>query len=269
VAAPGLGVHGASRLRRNSLVRTTAGGLPTPGRRVLGEEILVVLSLSLLPSAVDALFSLLEAPVSRTVAVGLFPSFALARQLISIVFGLAPAALVFHLVRRSGEGLEPFGLGTGMLLPDAAFGAVLAVMVSIVGLGLYLGAIALNVNRFVVPVPPLGHWWTIPILVLGAFQNGLLEEVIVVGYLIRRLEQLEWGSRLALGTSALLRATYHLYQGWGGFAGNLLLGVFFGMVFLRWRRTWPLVIAHGVVDILAGLAYIAFRGHCYFGVCVP
>ena len=50
-------------------------------------------------------------------------------------------------------------------------------MVSAVGLGLYLGAIALNVNRFVVPVPPLGHWWTIPVLLLGALQNGALEEV--------------------------------------------------------------------------------------------
>ena len=28
--------------------------------------------------------------------------------------------------------------------------------------------------------------------------------------------------RTAVGVSALLRGTYHLYQGWGGFLGNLV-----------------------------------------------
>jgi membrane protease YdiL (CAAX protease family) len=142
------------------------------------------------------------------------------------------------------------------------------VAVAAVGLGLYLGAIALNINRFVVPVPPEGHWWTVPVLVLGALQNGLLEETVVVGYLIHRLEQLGWAPLWALAASTALRASYHLYQGWGGFAGNLLLGVFFGWLFLRWRKVWPLVFAHFAVDALAGLAYLAFRGHCFFHACI-
>ena len=127
---------------------------------------------------------------------------------------------------------------------------------SIVGLGVYFGSVALHVNRFVVPVPPLGYWWTIPMLVLTAIEAGLLEEVIVVAYLITRLEQIGWPTAAAVGASALLRASYHLYQGWGGFAGNLLLGVFFGVVFVRTRRVWPLVIAHAMIDTLAGLGYI-------------
>ncbi len=31
-------------------------------------------------------------------------------------------------------------------------------------------------------------WWRFPILVLSAAQNGILEEVIVVGYLLNRLD---------------------------------------------------------------------------------
>ena len=138
-----------------------------------------------------------------------------------------------------------------------------------VGLGIYLGAIALNVNRFVVPIPPLGHWWTVPVLALGALQNGLLEEVVAVGYLIHRLEQVRWPSAAAIGASALLRGTYHLYQGWGGFTGNLALGLAFGYAFTRWRRTWPLVMAHFLVDTLAGIGYIVFRGHCFGSLCIP
>ncbi|HJP65133.1 MAG TPA: CPBP family intramembrane glutamic endopeptidase [Actinomycetota bacterium] len=246
---------------------TRADGL-VADRRTLSEEVAVVLSLSLLHSAVDALLSLLEAPVSRNVAVAIFPSFDLARQLISIVFALAPVALVLHLIRRSGEGWGPFGLDVAAWGSDARMGVVLAAAVSAVGLGLYVGAIALNINRFVIPVPPLGHWWTVPVLLLGAAQNAALEEVIVVGYLIRRLEQLGLATVGALAVSAVLRASYHLYQGWGGFAGNLLLGVFFGAIFLRWRRTWPLVVAHFLIDSAAGVAYIAFRGHCLFSLCI-
>jgi membrane protease YdiL (CAAX protease family) len=235
-------------------------------RRTLGEEVLVVLSLSLLHSAVLAVLTLFEAPVSPGVVVAVFPSVDLARQIVSIVFGLAPVALVAHLIRRSDEGWTPFGLDTAALRRDAILGVGLAAVVSAVGLTVYLSALALEFNRFVVPVPPLGHWWTVPVLVLGALQNALLEEIIVVGYLIRRLEQLGWASAGALVASAVLRGSYHLYQGWGGFTGNLLLGLFFGLVFLRWRRTWPLVVAHFAIDVIAGVAYIAFRGHCLFGL---
>jgi len=242
--------------------------LPSPERRLLIGEVLVVLALSLLPSAVDALITLFEAPVSRSVAVALYPSVELARQLNDIVFALAPVALVLYLIRRNDERPADFGLATGTLRRDVPWGLLVAMIVSAVGLGLYLAAIALNVNRFVVPVPPLGHWWTIPVLVLGSFQNGLLEEVVVVGYLIRRLEQFGWGPVGVVAASALLRGSYHLYQGWGGFAGNVLLGVFFAWIFLRWRRVWPLVTAHFVVDSLAGMAYIAFRGHCVWKLCV-
>jgi membrane protease YdiL (CAAX protease family) len=35
------------------------------------------------------------------------------------------------------------------------------------------------------------------------------------------------------------------------------MGLFFGWVFLRWRRTWPLVVAHALIDIGAGVLFIA------------
>src|SRR6266536_394649 len=64
----------------------------------------------------------------------------------------------------------------------------------------------------------------------------------------------------ALGASALLRGAYHLYQGYGGFAGNLVLGLLFGRVYQRRGRTTPLVVAHFLIDSAAGLGYLALRG---------
>ena len=61
---------------------------------------------------------------------------------------------------------------------------------------------------------------------------------------------------VAVAASALLRAAYHLYQGWGGFLGNLVLGAVFGGLFVRTRRTWPLVVAHALIDVGAGALYL-------------
>jgi membrane protease YdiL (CAAX protease family) len=240
-----------------------------PPRRILGEEVLVVLALSLLASAVFALIDLFSAPIAGVTRVLFRQDLELATHLASILFSLAPVGLVLHLVRRSGEGMRPIGLGTDLLIRDVGWGLLAGLAVGLAGLGLYVGAVALEVNRFIVPVPPLGHWWTIPVLVLGAVRAGLLEEIIVVGYLIRRLEQIGWGPAAAISASAGLRAGYHLYQGWGGFLGNLLLGVAFGYAFWRWRRTWPLVTAHALVDLLAGIGYVVFRGECFLGACLP
>lgn len=226
----------------------------------LVEECVLVLSLSLLASAVYAIISLTSAPL-KGATVFVVPQVGLATQFANFAFGLAPVWLVVFLLRRSGEGVGQIGLASGRPGQDLASGVVLFVIVGAAGIGIYLVSVALGVNRFVVPVPPLGHWWTIPVLFLNAAQAALLEEVIVVGYLITRLQQLRLSEPAAVGASALLRGAYHLYQGWGGFAGNLALGLFFGLFFTRTRRTWPLVVAHFLLDVGAGVGYILFRTH--------
>jgi membrane protease YdiL (CAAX protease family) len=220
-----------------------------------------VLALSLLASAVFAIIDLLSAPLKGVTVVSVDQNTELAKQVAGIVFGLAPVWLVVHLVRRSGEGAAGIGLSWDDPRPDVGRGAILFAIVGIGGLAVYLGAVALGVNRFVVPVPPLHHWWTVPILLLDAASAALLEEVIVLGYLITRLRQLALTPAAAIALSALLRGTYHLYQGWGAFAGNLTMGALFGVLFVRWKRTWPFVIAHLLLDVAAGVGYILFRQH--------
>ena len=236
---------------------------PTPpapaDRRTLTEEVVVVLMLSLLASAVYAIISLMEAPLAGTVVASANQSTQFARQLAGFVFGLAPVFLVLHLVRRSGEGVAGIGLAGDRPASDVVRGLSLFAVVGVVGFGLYLAAVELGVNRFVIPAPPLGHWWTVPVLMLSALEAALVEEVIVLGYLVTRLRQLSWSPVASVAGSSALRASYHLYQGWGGFFGNLAMGVLFSVLFLRWRRTWPFVIAHMLLDLAAGVGYIAFR----------
>jgi membrane protease YdiL (CAAX protease family) len=234
-------------------------GREQPARRLLRDEVLLVLGLSLAASAAYALLDLLSAPL-RGVAAPLYANVGLAYQLLNLATSVVPVLLVLHFLGRSGESATSIGLDGRRPLADTVWGTGLAAVVGVVGLGIYVAAVGLGVNRSVVPVPPLGHWWTIPVLLLGAARSGLLEESVVCGYLLRRLDQLGWSRARALWASALLRGAYHLYQGYGGFAGNLALGLLFGRVYQRRGRTTALVIAHFLIDAVAGLGYLALRG---------
>jgi membrane protease YdiL (CAAX protease family) len=182
-------------------------------------------------------------------------------QLLSIAVVVAPVALVAYLMVRSGESLATLGVDGRRPLQDLARGAVLAAVVGGCGLALYLGAYHAGVNLTVVPasLPPV--WWRIPVLILSAAQDGVLEEILVVGYLLHRLSQLGWGPKRSLVTSALLRGSYHLYQGFGGFAGNVVMGLLFGRLYQRWGRTTPLIIAHTLIDAVTFVGYTLLHRH--------
>ncbi len=38
----------------------------------------------------------------------------------------------------------------------------------------------------------------------------------------------------AVAIAAVFRGSYHLTQGFGAFIGNVIMGVIFGVLFLRW-----------------------------------
>jgi membrane protease YdiL (CAAX protease family) len=137
---------------------------------------------------------------------------------------------------------------------------VLAALIGGTGLGLYLVAYKLGISLDVVPENLPAVWWRIPILILNAAQNGILEEVLVIGYLLRRLDQLGWTPWRAIVFSAVLRGSYHLYQGFGGFLGNATMGLIFGYLYRRWGRVTPLVVAHTLIDTVAFVGYAALHG---------
>ena len=230
-----------------------------PPRAVLRNEVWLVLGLSLLASAAYAVVSILEAPI-RGRTVGLFGDVSLIRQLLPIAFDLVPVLLVFHLLHRSGERASDLGFDARRPGRDLAQGAVLFALVGLAGLALYAAAVGLGLNRNVVPAPPGHHWWAIPVVILGSARSALLEEVIVGSYLLHRLDQLGWRPNRALFASSLLRGSYHLYQGFGGFIGNFALGLLFGRVYQRRGRVMPLVVAHFLLDLAAGLGWMALRG---------
>jgi membrane protease YdiL (CAAX protease family) len=100
------------------------------------------------------------------------------------------------------------------------------------------------------------------VLILSAMRHAIVEEVIVVGYLMDRFGKFGWSTPVAIVVSAVLRGSYHLYQGFGPFIGNVVMGLVFAWIYTKTKRVMPLVIAHALLDI------VAFVGFSLFGKAV-
>lgn len=226
----------------------------------------VTLGLSALRSALSLIDSVLapiplaqqqvtlNAPAARANLVDL------ALQLAGVLQLVGWGALGAYLLVRSGFALGTVGLDARRPGRDALGAAGLAALIGIPGLGLYLGAHALGVSLTVAPTTLTDTWWRIPVLVLSAAANAWAEEMVMMGYLLTRLRQLGWAENRSLVAAALLRGGYHLYQGLGGFVGNLVMGCVFGRVWQRTNRLWVLVGAHTTIDVVAFVGYGLLAG---------
>ena len=87
---------------------------------------------------------------------------------------------------------------------------------------------------------------------LLSFRNGPpVEELVMRAYLLTRFEQLFRSTAAAILLSAALFAAYHSYQGYVGLVTVALIGLIYGMCFARWRRIWPLILAHAFQDFVS------------------
>ena len=238
--------------------------------RMIRWELFAVFAVSLGASALNAVLNLIGSLLSRqslgsqqALIVGQLAVnnwLDLALQLAAIAESLAPVVLVFYLLARTGEGPSDMGLDASQPRTDAARGVVLAAVIGGAGLGLYLAAYHLGLSLNVVPESLPAVWWRIPVLILSAAHDGILEEILVIGYLLRRLDQLGWTPWKAIVCSALLRGSYHLYQGFGAFIGNAVMGLILGYLYRRWGRVTPLIIAHTLIDAVTFVGYAALIG---------
>jgi uncharacterized protein len=229
-------------------------------------EILLVLGVSLGASAVYSIVDLVDLSTrkaalgSQSTAINTSlsdrPTFDLIYQLLGIFFDLVPVALVaYFLWQAARPHLGRLGLDLRRPAPDVGVGILLALIIGIGGIGVYLGGRALGITVNVSADSLNTYWWTIPVLLLSALRAALQEEVIVIGYLYARLRELSWGRWRIILVTAVLRGSYHLYQGYGAFVGNFIMGVIFGWLYWRFGRLLPLVIAHFLIDAAIFVGY--------------
>lgn len=229
-------------------------------------ELAIVLALSLGASAVYSVVNIVErltretslasqtATINRPLAER--PLFDLTYQILGFVFALAPVLLVaFLLWQNKKPHLGALGFDGKHPFKQVGSGFLLAALIGIPGLAFYVFAKTIGINTTVIPAALDTYWWTVPVLVLQALRAALVEEIIVVAYLYNRLKLLGFSIPTLIIFSSVLRGTYHLYQGFGGFIGNIVMGLVFAWVYHRYGKILPLIIAHCILDIVSFVGF--------------
>ncbi|MGI8816804.1 MAG: CPBP family intramembrane glutamic endopeptidase [Pseudonocardia sp.] len=250
---------------------STSPAEPTPPeRRLVRVELLIVLGVTMALSATRSALSLVDSLLrperlpDQKVALN---APAAANQFVDLAFQLTHVAqltgwgaLGGYLIVRAGLTLRDIGLDRTHLGRDALGAAGLAALIGIPGLGLYLVAHAVGANLTVLPSTLTDTWWRLPVLIASAAGNAFAEEVLLTGYLLTRLRQLGRSENFSVAASAVLRGCYHLYQGFGGFVGNVVMGLVFGRVWQRTGRLWALFGAHLLLDVVSFVGFTLLAG---------
>jgi hypothetical protein len=164
---------------------------------------------------------------------------------------LAAAALVCYLLAQSGEGLAAIGLGGRKLRIDLAL--VLPVFIVVQYVPQTFGSDLLrwlDVQGFYLNVPMQlqGPAALTAAQAIAGVAAGILEEIVVLGFLVRRLEQLGFSSSMVVVIAVLVRVSYHLYYGWNA-VPIALWALASVLVYLRIRRLLPFILCHIAWDV--------------------
>ena len=88
----------------------------------------------------------------------------------------------------------------------------------------------------------------IPLVLLFCLTTGYREELFFRSYLLTRFRQLGLPVFLGIGMSTLLFATGHMYQGVAGLTVALIQGLYFSILFVRFKNVHSLAVAHGLYN---------------------
>jgi membrane protease YdiL (CAAX protease family) len=237
-------------------------------RRLLGWETLLVLALFPLPATVTAI-ALLASHISSgfefvgSLQVPSQPALSVVIALVLQASELAAAGMVLYLLIRSREGVAGIGLGGGRLRMDLALILPVWIFVQVIPQGVGSGI----VRAWSLPVfHPMGGGSSqyLVVLLFSSVVAGVLEEIVVLGYLVRRLEQRGWSTTWVVVVAVMVRVSYHLYYG-PGVIPIVLWATATVLFYLKVRRLLPFIICHVAWDTMVALGPHTHGGLLSFG----
>ena len=222
-------------------------------RRLFGWETLVVLSIFPLGSTIAAItYLLMRVTTGFEISNGSMvidgePGLSLTLSIGIVISGFAAAGLVIFLLIRNGEGLRSIGLAGHRFRKDLALLLPVWFFVQIipqtVGSAIVAGAHLPRYSIVTLPVPVA----FLSVALLKSLQASVVEEIVVLGYLVRRLEQRGWTPTTVVVIAVLVRVSYHLYYG-PGVLPIVLWAIASVVAYRKLRRLMPFIICHFVWD---------------------
>ncbi|MGC9960730.1 MAG: CPBP family glutamic-type intramembrane protease [Acidimicrobiales bacterium] len=241
--------------------------VPPPDRRRLLAELLIVLAIFPLPyvlSGLQALVGYLLGEGAGNRIPILFPGHKGAGfpfVFVEVLLPLAAAALVIYLLSLPGPDGGPTAIGLDRKQVRADLALLLPVfglcnLIPIAGGGILLHALGIRG-----PSPATGglpSYYDVAYVAM-AVVAGVVEEIVVLGFVVRRLEQLGLRPLWVVVVAVAVRGSYHLYYGWGVLP-LLVWATVSVIVYRRFRRLWPFIVVHALWDtglFLAGHFLVA------------
>jgi len=255
--------RGGSRVPAGSALGRVRHGWPGAARtadrrerRLQGWETLVVLSIFPPSATFDAALLMAEHLASSQPVVGsaVEPQIGLWLPLIfGILEALLPLSAVFlvwYLLARSGETFRSINLGERRWRTDLAFLLPVFLVVFVVpqwfGRGIMDWGGIHPFEVYGVPLPT--EWAEVLSWCARGLQSGIVEEIVVLGYLVRRLEQRGWPWGWIVVADVAVRVSYHVYYG-PGVVPIALWATVSVLVYLRIRRLLPFIVSHVAYDV--------------------
>ncbi len=222
-------------------------------RRALIAEVLCVGAIFWLPITVSAITSFI---VSRTSgALPRFPRLIEGHPLENMVLGAVSYATIagvvpitLYLLRRTGDSSTSMGLGRLSWRSDVLSGLGLAAASFLLSVALadILFGIANHMKSVAPTAAHLPQYYVFEAIVLAA-TTALVEEVVMNGFLVTRLEQLGMARTWILVVAVLARTAYHSYYG-AGMVFTIPFTIMVTQSFLKNRRLSRVIFAHFIYD---------------------
>ena len=184
--------------------------------------------------------------------------------LVMLTLGLAASSILL-LAQRRWSHLWSLAQppGFGFVRPSRLLYIALAIVVGVAAplLGAQLTQLFANGQTVSQDIQQLGAntplAWRIPLVLIVVSLGPMVEELLFRGVLLSTLLQ-RWGAGWAVAISSLMFALVHLpglqWQ-WFGLPDLLLLALLLAWLRLRSRSIWPGVLAHGINNLLAVVAW--------------
>ncbi len=211
-------------------------------------ELGLVLLVAFGGSLVNALYLLKNGP-------GASPLQTSGRWVFGTVHEISALLVLGYVLARRGLRFKDLGLrwslrdfGAGLLVTGASFTSYL--------LGWTLIQWIHHAAYSSLATPPIGRdFFAHPTMAVIPFilLNPFFEELIVRAYLMSEVLDLTRSPSLAVTMSVVVQFSYHLYYGWVGALSLSFQFLVFALYYARSRRAGPIIVAHGLFDILGVL----------------
>ena len=177
------------------------------------------------------------------------------RTIAVLSYYAAVPLLVWYMLRSDG-GLAAIGLTHRRLVPALGSAALLTIVARLAD---HAGAIFPPPFTQPSVTAAVSLPWT-ALLYYGAraISAGVVEEMVVLGFLTTRLRQVGSSPMTALLLSLLVRTSYHLEYGWQAL-GVAAFGLVLSLFYFRTRLLLPVILAHAAADLAIVLSAVSFH----------